>query len=260
MKQRILTAVIGIIIIVPIIIYGNWPFIAAAYLFATIALIELTRMFHIQRFPVYFIISVIFLWLLLIPVEFEIMSYVLTKYRMIIALTSVLLLLMVLSKNRFSFDQASQLLLSTIFIGAAFYFLIIVRMEGLNYFLFILFTIWATDSGAYFIGRRFGKRKLWPAISPNKTIGGAIGGLTMGIIVAVLFHLIYPFEKSLLSIVILAISISIIGQIGDLVASAIKRNYNVKDYGNIFPGHGGVLDRLDSFLFVLFILQLFNVF
>ncbi len=167
---------------------------------------------------------------------------------------------MVITKNKFSFDHASFLLLATTFMGTAFYYLLVTRLEGLNYFLFILFIIWATDSGAYFIGKFFGKRKLWPEISPNKTVGGAIGGILFGLIVSILFQLIYPFDKSLTAIIVIAIVISIVGQLGDLVASAIKRHYEIKDFGKIFPGHGGILDRLDSLLFVLLILHIIQFF
>src|SRR5699024_5933209 len=124
----------------------------------------------------------------------------------------------------------------------------------------ILFVIWATDSGAYFIGRRFGKRKLWPEISPNKTIGGAIGGVLFALLLAVIFNVVYPFENSFLSIVLITIVISLFGQLGDLVASAMKRKYEIKDFGHLFPGHGGVLDRLDSFIFVLLVLRMINYF
>src|SRR5699024_555454 len=127
---------------------------------------------------------------------------------------------------------------------------------GLNYFLFILFIVWATDSGAYFVGKSLGKRKLWPAISPNKTVGGALGGIFLALIVGVLFHLIYPFDYSIGYIIMISFIISIVGQMGDLVASAIKRHFDIKDFGKIFPGHGGVLDRVDSLLFVFIVLHL----
>src|SRR5690625_4754030 len=130
------------------------------------------------------------------------------------------------------------------------------RLTGLNYFLFILFLVWATDSGAYFIGKSLGKRKLWPAISPNKTIGGAIGGIVFALFVGVCFQLIYPFEFSMGYVIFITITISIVGQLGDLVASAIKRHYDIKDFGKLFPGHGGVLDRVDSLLFVFIVLHL----
>lgn len=260
-KQRLITAIIGIIIVVPIILYGNWPFLLISYLLATIALYELIRMYGEKRNSLYFIVSCLFLWLLIFPGEnITISNFVLTKYDIIMLFVAILLVMTVISKNKFTFDQASFLVFSTLYIGAAFYYLLITRLAGLNYFLFVLFIIWATDTGAYFIGKYFGKRKLWPEISPNKTIGGAIGGIILALVVSIVFQLVYPFDKSLLAIIIITVVISIVGQLGDLVASAIKRHYNVKDSGKIFPGHGGILDRLDSLLFVLIVLYIIQFF
>src|SRR5699024_10313800 len=132
------------------------------------------------------------------------------------------------------------------------------RMAGLDYLLFILFIIWATDSGAYFVGKYFGKRKLWPEISPNKTIGGALGGILFALVTGSIFHLVCPLDYSFVSIVGIIVLISVVGQIGDLVASAMKRHYPVKTSGKIFPVHGGILDRLDSLLFVLLMLKLIH--
>lgn len=257
MKQRMLTAIIGIIIIVPIILYGGWPFLLTAYLLATVALFELVRTYKLEKLMNYLFIATIFLWVLLYPqsdISFE--DFTVTKFDILIIFASILLIAIVISKNKFTFDQASFFLLATLYIGASFYYLIIVRFEGLNYFLFILFIIWATDSGAYFVGKYLGKRKLWPEISPNKTIGGAVGGILAAVFVAILFQWIYPFDKSYLSIFFIAIFISVVGQFGDLVASAIKRHYDIKDFGKIFPGHGGILDRLDSLIFVMLALSI----
>src|SRR5699024_9235908 len=209
-KQRLITAIIGIIIVVPIILYGNWPFLLISYLLASIALYELIRMYGVKRNSLYFIVSCLFLWLLIFPGEnITISNFVLTKYDIIMLFVAILLVMTVISKNKFTFDQASFLVFSTLYIGTAFYYLLITRLAGLNYFLFVLFIIWATDTGAYFIGKYFGKRKLWPEISPNKTIGGAIGGIILALVVSIVFQLVYPFDKSLLAIIIITVVISI---------------------------------------------------
>lgn len=255
MKQRIWTAIIAIIIFVPIILYGGWPFIVATFIASTIALFELVRMYERSTNFLYVCLSVLFLLAFVYPFsDINIAGYIIEKFDIVLLLLIFLLLIIVLTKNKFTFSDAGFLMIATIFIGMAFYFVNIVRLSGLNYILFILFTIWATDTGAYFIGSFFGKRKLWPEISPNKTIGGAIGGIVSALIVGIIFHLVYPFNYSFIYIMIITIIISVFGQLGDLVASAIKRHYDIKDSGNIFPGHGGIIDRLDSFLFVVIIL------
>ena len=255
MQQRIVTAIIALIILIPLIIYGNWPFIVMTYLFAIVGLYELMRMLDPKKGILYTVISVGFLMILLnIEVENDI------KLETFVIFAIILFIITVLTKNKFTFQQASFLFLATFYIGISFHMLIEIRLLGLNYLLFILFTIWATDSGAYFVGKSVGKRKLWPEISPNKTIGGAIGGIVIAMIVAVIFQVIYPFDISYTMVIVIACTISIFGQMGDLVASAIKRQYGIKDYSKLFPGHGGILDRLDSLLFVLlmlFVLPLF---
>lgn len=257
MKQRILTALIALVILVPLIIYGNWPFIIFTYAFAAIGLYELLRMYRPQQGILYGIVAFLFLFMLVYPAsEVRLLSLLLTRYDVMLLFLVVLLGMMVFSKNRFTFDEAAFFFLATAYVGTAFYVLIETRLMGLNYLLFILFIIWATDSGAYFVGKSFGKRKLWPEISPNKTIGGALGGVFFALIVGIAFHLIYPFTLSWISVLLMTVLISVSGQFGDLIASAIKRHYDIKDFGKLFPGHGGILDRLDSLLFVLIVLHI----
>jgi len=108
----------------------------------------------------------------------------------------------------------------------------------------------AGDTLAYFIGSRFGKRKLIPAVSPNKSVEGAVGGVVFGTLALVLYGfgvgIVSDASPRYISLAITGIIITIISQIGDLVASAVKRHYGIKDYGKVFPGHGGVMDRFDS--------------
>src|SRR5699024_9974985 len=206
---------------------------------------------------VYMLFSVLFLIGLIYSLDtipfFEIS---LSKSDVLFFLGVFLLSLTVFTKNKFTYNEAGFLLITTMYIGLSFYYLIEVRSAGLNYLLFVLFIILSTDSGAYFFGKALGKKKLWPEISPNKTIGGALGGIIMAIITAVIFQVVYPFEFSYIVIVLYSLLISIVGQLGDLIASVFKRHYNIKDAGNLFPGHGGVLDRLDSLIFVMLVLYI----
>lgn len=107
-----------------------------------------------------------------------------------------------------------------------------------------------SDTGAYFVGRAWGSRKLCPVISPNKTVEGAVGGVVSGLIAAIFFALLLLPEVSLLFLVPTAIVLGIVGIAGDLTESIIKRGTGTKDSGNILAGHGGILDRVDSLLFV----------
>lgn len=255
-----MTAIIGLLIFIPIVLFGGWSFTIATYILATIALFELTRMYDQKEHFYYLSLASIFLWLILYPnVGLTIFLNNYTKFDLTVIFVIFLLFLTVATKNKFTFEHASVLLLGTLYIGIGFSYLIVLRNEGLNYLLYVLLTIWATDTGAYFFGRSLGKRKLWPAISPNKTIGGAIGGIVMAIITGIIFQVIYPFHFSLFTVIIVSAMISIMGQIGDLVASALKRHFKVKDAGSIFPGHGGVLDRFDSLLFVLLVLSIIRL-
>ena len=118
----------------------------------------------------------------------------------------------------------------------------------------IFFSVWANDSFAYLVGSKFGKHKLAPVVSPKKTVEGAVGGVVGGavlvLIAAVIMNRTLDLEMPLWSAVVLGAVGAVLGEIGDLSFSVIKRQTGIKDYGHIFPGHGGVLDRFDSVLFV----------
>lgn len=262
-KTRIITAVIAALLFIPFVWIGGLPFIGLVYVLATIGTYELLRMkeIHIYSFPA--VMSLVLLWIVLIPAEYNGMleSIGIIKTELIFLIVLLLLTFTVLSKNKFTFDDVSFLLLATIYIGMGYYYFIETRLieNGLAYVIFALFTIWVTDSGAYFIGRSLGKNKLWPEISPNKTIEGSIGGIVCAIILAIIFELVYPLGNSMILMISSAVVVSVFGQIGDLVESAFKRHFDVKDSGKILPGHGGILDRFDSILFALPILHLLHI-
>ena len=139
--------------------------------------------------------------------------------------------------------------------------------HGLFMILFIAFCAWITDAMAYFVGSFCGKHKLCPNISPKKTVEGAIGGVvgcTIATVVlyAVFTNLIFETkENNYLAVVLITIFLSIISMCGDLTASVIKRNFGIKDFGKIIPGHGGIMDRFDSLIFVVAAFYaIFNIF
>ncbi len=149
------------------------------------------------------------------------------------------------------FDKSIKEVLNNYFmhIYITITFSLMYLISGTEYIWLIYICSWGTDTAAYCTGMLFGKHKL-TKISPKKTIEGAIGGIIGSMIIAGIFSAFYG-ELNIIKIVIIAFFGAIISQIGDISASKIKRKANVKDYGNIFIGHGGVMDRFDSFIFVL---------
>ncbi len=137
---------------------------------------------------------------------------------------------------------------------------------GGKYLYYICFLgAWITDIFAYFCGRAFGKHKLIPDVSPKKTVEGSVGGTVFCIIVMVIFgivveELVPEITANLLIFAVAGVLVAVMSQIGDLSMSVIKRKYGVKDYGFIFPGHGGVLDRFDSVIAVSALLMVFSLF
>lgn len=121
--------------------------------------------------------------------------------------------------------------------------------NGLAWVCLVFLITWSADTGAYFAGRFLGKNKLFPRVSPKKTIEGVVGGVVLSVIVSVWFMGKWLEDVNMIHAVILGIGLALFSVIGDLVESMIKRATGVKDSGNIMPGHGGIVDRLDSLLF-----------
>jgi phosphatidate cytidylyltransferase len=261
MKQRIITGVVAAALFLPIVFYGGLPFVLLTYFLATVGLYELLKMKNLSIFSVHGLLTLLFLWVIFYPEQYSdilnTVSY--TKSELGIAFILLLLAYTVITKNRFTFEDVGFSILSAIYVGIGFYFFIETRDAGLVYIFYSLFMIWATDSGAYFVGKATGKTKLWPEISPNKTVEGSVGGVVCALIVAVLFSLLTAINANLVALLAITAVLSIFGQIGDLVQSAFKRHFGVKDSGNILPGHGGILDRFDSLLFVLPLLHFFHL-
>lgn len=157
-----------------------------------------------------------------------------------------------------------------VYVAVLLSFLYRVRMEenGMLLLWLVFIGTWGSDTCAYCVGCLFGKHKAFPVLSPKKSVEGCIGGvagtaLIAGIYAACLNRFVEGVSVSVLAFVIIGIFASVVSQIGDLVASGMKRNYEIKDYGKLIPGHGGILDRFDSIIFtapiVYLMVQIFTI-
>lgn len=260
MKQRVITAIVLAAVFIPTVYYGTWVLDVLIALLAITGLYELYRMKDLDLFSVEGLISVLALLGMIFP------NYVLQLFPeqfssdTLIHLAALLLLICtVFTRNHFSFNEAGFSILGVLYIGFGFNSLLVTRETGLDLMVLVLITIWATDIFAYLFGRKIGKNKLAPKISPNKTIEGAVAGTASAVVLSGLYLYFFPLAMPYFQTIVFMGLLSVAGQLGDLVESAFKRTYEIKDSGKIFPGHGGVLDRFDSILFVFPLLNIFGL-
>lgn len=266
MKQRIITGGIGGVIFLSLVYAGEEWYSLLIVLLASIGLYEFLRMAGLTLFSFAGVVGYVLMMSLIWPsLYFSNLVPIGIGGSMPLLLPALFLLLFytVVRKNQFQIEHVALTLVGALYIGFGFAYLAATRNfspDGFYLTVLVLLGIWATDSGAYFVGRAMGKTKLWPSISPNKTVEGAIGGLLLGLVVIVgidLWFAVLPLSQAIL----IGLVTGVAGQFGDLVESAIKRHYDVKDSGHIFPGHGGVMDRVDSWIVVfplLHVLHLLN--
>ena len=174
----------------------------------------------------------------------------------------LLFTILVLSRGKVSVTDLSVTMLSTFYVCFLFWRLVMLRNLPSGMFLvwFVIIGAVATDTGAYFVGTVFGKHKLLPDISPKKTVEGAVGGVLACVAAFFIygyFYRVYVGSISVLKLVSMALTCGVISQLGDFAASAIKRFCGIKDFGRIIPGHGGILDRLDSVLLTAPLIYMF---
>lgn len=151
---------------------------------------------------------------------------------------------------RYSLLDGAGTFLGTLYVGLLSYFYLLHNLShGWTWLIFTLAGTWAGDTMAYLTGKTLGRKRLAPAVSPRKTLEGALGGIFGSVVSAYIFALVYPSFISLPQILLLGFLVGIAAELGDLVESAFKRQAALKDAGNLIPGHGGVLDRFDSMIF-----------
>ncbi|CAI2682597.1 phosphatidate cytidylyltransferase [Apilactobacillus kunkeei] len=261
MKTRVLTAIIALLLFVPIVLLGGIFIQIGAIALGIVAMSEVLIMKKKLVISPEAILSFIGVTLLIAPSNWfnDLPSFLSVNF-LFYLVVMLLMLRNVVTKNIFSFDDAGVITIAMLYIGMGFHYFIAARHVGIEVLFYALFIVWLTDSGAYIFGKQFGKHKLAPHVSPNKTWEGSICGSLLAIIIATAWMYYFSVgHTSLLVAVIVTLVLSIAGQFGDLVESALKRYYQVKDSGKILPGHGGILDRFDSLLFVLPLLHLFGI-
>lgn len=174
-----------------------------------------------------------------------------------------LMCISVVSKGKLCILDSSLVFMTTLYITIGFTSIVMLRdlPHGNLLILLVFIGAWVTDGAAYFVGRAFGKHKLIPDVSPKKTVEGAIGGSVFCAISFVVFGIaagkVAASSANLIEMIVSGLAISAISQFGDLIASLIKRHYGIKDYGKLFPGHGGVMDRFDSIIAIAPFLLMF---
>ncbi|MEK3882173.1 phosphatidate cytidylyltransferase [Paenibacillus sp. PL2-23] len=261
MKQRLVTGIIAGALFVGLAVIGGAFYTGLLVLLAIIGFAEYARM---NGFKLSHPASVLgFAGVLYFTLPWEAWGISLPGPLTIIWMLAFLLLsITVVTKNETSIDGAALMLLGALYVGYGFAAMITVRAvddHGLFWSFLSFGCIWASDVGAYFVGRAIGKRKLWPSISPNKTIEGALGGVLLALLVAVVFALFKPEVITVAKALVIGVLAAVAGQFGDLIQSAYKRVRNIKDTGTLLPGHGGVLDRCDSWLIVFPLLLLLEL-
>lgn len=259
MKQRIITGVIaGAVFLTAVALGGYWYaglILALAYVghqeFMRLNAIKTTSFVSISSLVA--TLSLVFPWQH--ALDFRLGTGVVTWVIMALLLSAT-----VVTKNRVTLDQAALAFIGTLYVGFGFRYMIDARLEhGLFWTIFVFVLIWISDSGAYFSGRAFGRTKLWPSISPNKTVEGAVGGTLLTIAVAIAFVVFGHESMPIWKAAAIGLLVAISGMFGDLIQSAYKRIRDIKDSGNLLPGHGGVLDRCDSWIIVFPIIGLLGL-
>ncbi len=256
MKQRVISALVALCVLAMVLFcYNTVVFNAAIAIISVVAVFELlcatkyvTNRGMVAASLVYAAVVPFFGT---VPME-RFPIYVTLVYFVI------LFAILLTQHTKVMFEEVTTAFFVSLVVPVSFSILVYIRdhyEHGLFYTLLVCVAAWIADTAAYFVGRAFGKHKLCPLISPHKTVEGAIGGVFFAVLFFVLFCFGYSKLRFGVHISYLAATIdgavcAVMGIVGDLMASVVKRQRGIKDFGHIMPGHGGVMDRFDSFLFV----------
>ena len=256
MTKRVVSAIVMVLIFVPFLIMGGIPFTILMAVLGVLGLYELLKIRGDvkKKFPVVMRLLAYLMTIFLIvnnansiDLQYDL------DYRLVSLIIFIFLAPMVFINNskKYNLNDALFLVGSVVFIGLSFNLLTVIRNFNIAYIIYLFLITTMTDTFALFTGMFIGKHKLAPEISPKKTIEGAVGGSIMGTLIATAFYTtVISSSVPLVFLILITLALTAVGQIGDLAFSSIKRYYGKKDFSDLIPGHGGILDRLDSLVFV----------
>ena len=252
-RTRLISGIVLIAVLAFLLVVGGPLLWAAVLTISLVGLFELYRTYDLEKRPLAFIgygAAVFYALLLLFDVPEIGMWFPVV---LIFALAG----LYVLTFPKYRSDQMMLVFFGVIYVCVMLFYLYLVRMldDGFIVWLVVIGS-WGCDTSAYCVGMLLGKHKLAPILSPKKSIEGAVGGIVGSALLGFLYGMIFAgqlmelFPHPAIYCCLICAAAAVVSQIGDLLASAIKRDHNIKDYGRLIPGHGGVLDRFDSVIFV----------
>jgi len=254
MKKRVISAIIALAILIPFVWVGGVAFAIAAGIISVLGykeILDLKKSHKEIPTAVKVLGLIALLYLVLGNYGINSLGYAVSYSRILLPLVFLLLPTVFYKKDKYTTKDAFYLLGAIYLVGLLFNLIIIIRNINICLLIFLLSIPIFTDTFAYIIGCLIGKHKMAPEISPKKSWEGAAAGLIGGVAIPVIIYsnLIAGFS---LKLVFVTMILSTVGQLGDLVYSKIKRENDIKDFSNLMPGHGGILDRLDSLSFVIF--------
>ena len=256
MKTRILSAALMVAIFIPFLLMGGLPFNIFMAVVSAFGLHELIKVRETRKkFPQ---VLKIFAYILVMILCFTEINAIEFSYNMDYRFLAFIVFLFtspmvfINDTKKYNLNDALFLVSLVVFIGLSFKLIVITRNFDITYIIYLLLITTITDTFALISGMLVGNHKLCPKISPKKTVEGLIGGVLMGTFVATSFYFtVINSSISLVFLIFITALLCVVGQLGDLVFSSIKRYYDIKDFSNLIPGHGGILDRFDSFIFVV---------
>lgn len=252
-SKRIISGIIYVVVFITAILWSENSYLILIFLFANICLWEFLKLVKLNNIISYVLLAVLSLLLLFYREILLNERPILLSTVIYTILSSVIMIIGLFRNNTKNKYKLTTFFLPIKYIVFPFFFLMLLPfIDGVyhpNIIIYTIVIIWVNDSFAYLVGKNFGKTKLLERISPKKTIEGFVGGLTFSVVTGILIGT-YTSYFTTLNWICIAIIIAIFGMLGDLVESKFKREAHVKDSGKIMPGHGGLLDRLDSLFFI----------